>query len=1405
MFNAPELSTLISTNKTIRSSSMIIAEWNMNDPENFAQIGNYRHRWTTSGDPKQNLISQWDNRDAGDWWTGATSADVVVQGPFDDNNDPTYLTEETKRWKLLYSLDDCLKPHRPRSGINYMLFNGASGVSYLPDTPASSQRPRVYPSSPKSSFKYWTSYRKEQGGIYGISKLYNGTFAIEDSCPFVVYKQSVPTNKIVVKMQTHIGTEDRSTSTYDDPMYGNANATTPKRWSIQVLKGNDWVTAKSFQQNETRSDGTPVVPADGYVELTYGLLIPSDYEGPHRFVGSVTAASLLPEQAYPGDYFYVVANEGEKGTVYLWNDGDWVVLVDPKFGWQLNEDYDNTGQHLLSDMTNLPTFTQQGKTVYKEFEYIRGIRIVVYTMNKKNSTFDLIEMSPRLVSDITDKTVSYSVQKSTGKIDETALPVGGLEAGTGSIEIFDHDEAFNENNNGSIISNYLNTNITFSFWDVIENANKNYYVPIKKMHSEGKMPQYSELNTVKYDLRDSFYILENEPAPAIFIRNVSLSYAICLLLDAVGFSNYVIRRDASVPEPRIPFFFIGPDQNVAEVLQKLAIATQSAMFFDEYNNLVVMYKDYMFDTDNERGTDLVLDGNSSIPNIADISSTEKKVFNAGTINYTERYIQRAISSLGQDSFVNQDRTYQYLPALLWEVAGDDSPRTVNEKVSQQSNYALSAMPLAVDLNNQHPTVVNGSVQNNVIDVGENIYWLPRYSGYLYANGEIIKFDAVQYNVAGQTVWISSNDEYQEYFSKLPFNAKIYPTGRIRIYTEPYYYYDGDETRLKPGAVARSGRAQFQTDIAYHRAGIANEWTSDSNIKGIDMPSRYLFEGVTPPATTLGAAGLTGNVKALASSRTSIIKNYLRNPTYTEAAVDADPTSRNGNIQSSALVFSGPKTLTGTEARNLVSYVCKEMNDSYKHFGTRLRIVGKIESSADIEDQTPTGSSGYYPGSYNGESFTVSGGSGGLGIGVNKATNNGYFFEVIALSTTSLDNITTSANVELHNLIFYKVVSDGSGVAIPIKLWGGLADIIVDTGTWAGESRSSGDDQTTVYDVAVEYEKVGNSLRFHLFVNDQEVATVTDTVPIPIGSSMCLFVRGKSKLMFENVYAMKRLAAYSLDGNLIVDQSKVGKAFDAENTNISSFRKYGISGMVQQGLLDNITPQSETQSKLYYDEFGTIMRECSYFDVKYDKAYPALTSQISPMLTSRPGIRVVGYEGGAYGARFLVFNVMDKTINLDDTSGNYLRIQGVAFTQDTTHELTMDNYFNETSNLADPEVNNGVVLTSPVKQTEFYRNIKVSRMKYGRSEWTLESDYIQTQAAANNLMGWLADKTSRPRQLVGVEIFNNPLVQLGDIVSINYSVAGVDKIAPPTKRFVVYNIEQERSSDGPFTKIYLSEV
>jgi hypothetical protein len=228
--------------------------------------------------------------------------------------------------------------------------------------------------------------------------------------------------------------------------------------------------------------------------------------------------------------------------------------------------------------------------------------------------------------------------------------------------------------------------------------------------------------------------------------------------------------------------------------------------------------------------------------------------------------------------------------------------------------------------------------------------------------------------------------------------------------------------------------------------------------------------------------------------------------------------------------------------------------------------------------------------------------------------------------------------------------------------------------------------------------------------------------------------------------------------------------------------------------------------MYFDEFGSIMRECAYFDIKYDRAYPALYAKISPTINKIKGYTISGFYADSYGAEFLIFNSTDSFLNLDASTGNYLKIQGITFTQDTTHELTVDEYFKKRGNLSDTQLNESSQIVSTLIEKEKFNDIKTSRMIYGNNEFTLDTPYIQTQDDAENLMGWIINKIMIPKKSIGLKIFATPTIQLGDIVKIDYKDSNnLNLITSENSRFIVYNIEYEKNINGPSMTIYLAEV
>jgi hypothetical protein len=752
---------------------------------------------------------------------------------------------------------------------------------------------------------------------------------------------------------------------------------------------------------------------------------------------------------------------------------------------------------------------------------------------------------------------------------------------------------------------------------------------------------------------------------------------------------------------------------------------------------------------------------------------------------------------------------------------------------------------------------------------------------------VIKYDAVEYNISvlpssvgnsgfvGGNVWITSAQDYENYFSKLAFNGKIYPTGRVRIYSEPNYETTNGITQLVNGPVAKHGRGQFGTEITTHAAGLSNHWTSNDNVFGCSMQSKYLFGNILfGDSVGTGRAGISKSL-ATKSSRSSLIKNYLSFSYNEEVSRKNKLSATSETVQASALAINGPSFSAQDSPIDFISYINKPLNNSFKHFGTRMRIIGKVENN-EISVQTAAGATTYYNVSTSTpeESLAVSGGSGGIAALLNPETNNGYYFEIVALSESNIDKYSTSdgvANVFFYKMMqnqsfdiqstanldgaytittltgqepvvlsiggtpvqtgqrvllsgqtiedqngYYEVTNPGSSTSawsltrseagIPVKLWSGLTTIIVDDGNFAGQSRVTAEEVTKVYDLALEYEDFGSFRRFYLYINDTQVATVDDRSPLPLinANNMALFVRGGSHCMFENVYALAN--NYSQNSSFALDP--IANSIFTNKINVSaneSFRKYAISGIIQPTFLSGVNPSEPPKYNIFYDEFGTIMREVAYFNIKYDKAYPALYAMISPTFNKIRGYTVSGFHAGAYGAEFLVFNATDTFLFMDETVGNYLRIQGITFTQDSKNELTVDDYFDKTSNFSNPQVKEDMTILSPVKQKEVYTDIKNSRITYGRNEFSLDSLYIQSKDEATKIMEWIINKTMKPRKSIGVSIFSTPTIQLGDIVSIDYSDDEIDYWVDPEKRFVVYSIQHEKDVSGPKMILYLSEV
>ena len=161
---------------------------------------------------------------------------------------------------------------------------------------------------------------------------------------------------------------------------------------------------------------------------------------------------------------------------------------------------------------------------------------------------------------------------------------------------------------------------------------------------------------------------------------------------------------------------------------------------------------------------------------------------------------------------------------------------------------------------------------------------------------------------------------------------------------------------------------------------------------------------------------------------------------------------------------------------------------------------------------------------------------------------------------------------------------------------------------------------------------------------------------------------------------------------------------------------------------------------FLEEFGTVAREIKRIKIKYQDR-PG-----DPLFTS-VGINkfaaVLGQRLTSFGAEVYVINNSGTFVPLDDSGLHSFSVIGNYIVTSGQHEY-LSNTLSETT-VVEPAV--------------------------------FESAWIQTESDAKNLTKWIETQWSKQQAIVDMEIFGNPLISVGDVISVNYpknNLTGTEK-------------------------------
>jgi len=268
------------------------------------------------------------------------------------------------------------------------------------------------------------------------------------------------------------------------------------------------------------------------------------------------------------------------------------------------------------------------------------------------------------------------------------------------------------------------------------------------------------------------------------------------------------------------------------------------------------------------------------------------------------------------------------------------------------------------------------------------------------------------------------------------------------------------------------------------------------------------------------------------------------------------------------------------------------------------------------------------------------------------------------------------------------------------------------------------------DIRVKHDTVNQVMAIDVFINGFRITAADASDIITPTPNLAIYSRTGSTF-FDYVYAIP-LNKDQYDKGLF-KRSNDGR-FGSTTLNFlygdklaSNFENTGVSGGV-------------------IDEFGTVARELKKIDIKFQDrpAFP-----VFPSVGLSQYVEVLGSRLTSFGAEVYVINNAGTFVALSDSQFASFSILGNSVVQPGLNEY-LDKTVNE--------------FTTP-------------------EQATFESVWIQREEDAKHLSNWIKNQWSKKQSVCEIEVFSNPLISVGDLVTINYPSNGFDG----TQKFIVSNI------------------
>lgn len=297
-----------------------------------------------------------------------------------------------------------------------------------------------------------------------------------------------------------------------------------------------------------------------------------------------------------------------------------------------------------------------------------------------------------------------------------------------------------------------------------------------------------------------------------------------------------------------------------------------------------------------------------------------------------------------------------------------------------------------------------------------------------------------------------------------------------------------------------------------------------------------------------------------------------------------------------------------------------------------------------------------------------------------------------------------------------------------------------------------------YEIDVTYKAVDNDHIVTVWVNGKKCLThkVEGADKNAWSGKFGMFLRGDTKVSYEYLYAIRREEAEEpSDDFSYLDKIEGG---------------YSGGQLDREGVYRYRTERRRVKKKwkkvqnkyliTFFDEFGPIVHEVREYNVKFDQ-FPAISSRL--YMSNEWSIVVPEYRADSFNARFYLANAT--------------RVTAIANGEDTLKYAGSSASVNHIM-----AVIGRSITVKDTESVEVKNSLQIRQR--GEIQTEISSQWIQSKSMAKDIADWIEKHWSKGADEQQVTIFGNPLIEVGDVVTIEYPDADM---SASTHRYFVTGV------------------